>query len=96
MSILLSTLTLAFFSWSGAAFAADENPCMKMNGQERAACESQHAMGQEKMHEKMQEKMKEKGMSEGMRGQGAKEKGKGAAVGNADHENHGAKSKAKF
>lgn len=76
---------------AGSAFASEENMCAKLNGQERASCEKQHMMGHDKMHGK--------GMSGEMRGEGSKDKGKGAEKGNADHDSHenhgGPKSKAK-
>lgn len=74
-----SALLIATFI-AGSAYAADDNACAKMNGQERAACEKQHAMGQEKMHEK--------GMGGAMRGEGSKDKGEGANKSNADHGDH--------
>lgn len=84
MRFSLMTLILVLGNWIGAAYAADENACAKMKGPDRASCEKQHAKG----HEKNQ-------MRDKMRGQGAKDKARGAEKGNADHENHGAKSKAK-
>lgn len=84
MRTALLIVSLVVGGLYGSAQAADENPCAKMNGQERAACEKQHAMGQEKM----KAKAKAKAMGEEMRARGEKEKGKLSDMGGAGHENH--------